>query len=153
MINTTCSRIILIDNDLHCFKSIPTHCNSLTGNVSRMWFNIHAAPTREIGQQSAPKNACCKYSGLQHRLQHSFSKCTATAASVYCPLLGMFKVTVKGCKRNTATEWTNSTTFITQNITVTKFEPLYRHRCGYNAHQNVKSHCLVVLITMSLQLL
>ena len=33
------------------------------------------------------KNAFCKYSGLQHRLQHSF-KCTATTASEQHPLLG-----------------------------------------------------------------
>ena len=42
---------------------------------------------------------------------------------------------------------------ITQNITVTKFKPLYQHRCGYKAHQNVKSHCFVVLIKTSFQLL
>ena len=33
------------------------------------------------------KNAFCKYSGLQHRLQHSF-KYTATTASEQHPLLG-----------------------------------------------------------------
>ena len=27
------------------------------------------------------KNACCKYSEMHHRLQHSFSKCIATTAS------------------------------------------------------------------------
>ena len=33
----------LIDNNLHCFKPIPTHCNLFAGNVSRMWLNIHSA--------------------------------------------------------------------------------------------------------------
>ena len=60
------------------------------------------------------KNACCKYSGLQHRLQHNFSKWTATTASEaptarVCSV-GMFKVTVKRCRRNTEAESTNSTT-------------------------------------------
>ena len=34
---------VLIDNNLHCFKPIPTHCNSFAGNVSRLWLNIHSA--------------------------------------------------------------------------------------------------------------
>ena len=42
---------------------------------------------------------------------------------------------------------------ITKNVTITKRVPLYQHRCGYKAHQNVKSHCYVVLIKMSFQLL
>ena len=75
---------VLIDNNLYCFKPIPTHCNSFAGNVSRMWLNIHSAWAQDLGQQSAEikaKNTCCKYSGSQHTLQHSFSKCTATIAS------------------------------------------------------------------------
>ena len=106
---------VLVDNDLHYLKPIPTHCNSFAGNVSRMWLNIHSAWAQDLRQQSTEikaKNACCKYSGSQHRLQHSFSKCTATTASEQRPLLGMFEVTVKGCRRNTATESTNSTNFI-----------------------------------------
>ena len=89
---------VLVANNLHYLKPIPTHCNSFAGNVSRMWLNIHSAWAQDLRQQSTEikaKNACCKYSGSQHRLQHSFSKCTATTA-----------------RRNTATESTNSTNFI-----------------------------------------
>ena len=41
---------VLVDNNLHCFKPIPTHCNSFAGNVSRMWFNIHSAWAQDLGQ-------------------------------------------------------------------------------------------------------
>ena len=43
---------VLIDNNLHCFKPIPTHCNSFAGNVSPMWLNIHSAWAQDLGQQS-----------------------------------------------------------------------------------------------------
>ena len=43
---------VLVDNNLHCFKPIPTHCNSFAGNVSRMWLNIHSAWAQDLGQLS-----------------------------------------------------------------------------------------------------
>ena len=43
---------VLIDNNLHCFKPIPTHCNSFAENVSRMWLNIHSAWAQDLGQQA-----------------------------------------------------------------------------------------------------
>ena len=46
---------VLIDNNLHCFKSIPTHCDSFAGNVSRMWLNIHSAWAQDLAQK-APKS-------------------------------------------------------------------------------------------------
>ena len=42
--------IVLVDNNLHCFKPIPTHCNSFAGNVSRMLLNIHSAWAQDLGQ-------------------------------------------------------------------------------------------------------
>ena len=75
-------KIALNDNNLPCFKPIPIPRNSFTGNICDI--DIHSARDRELGQQSfeiKTTNACCKYSGLQHRLQHGFSKCTATTAS------------------------------------------------------------------------
>ena len=41
---------VLVDNNLHCFKPIQTHCNSFAGNVSRMWLNIHSAWAQDLGQ-------------------------------------------------------------------------------------------------------
>ena len=41
---------VLVDNILHFFKPIPTHCNSFAGNVSRMWLNIHSAWAQDLGQ-------------------------------------------------------------------------------------------------------
>ena len=41
---------VLVDNNLHCFKPIPTHSNSFAGNVSRMWLNIHSAWAQDLGQ-------------------------------------------------------------------------------------------------------
>ena len=41
---------VLVNNNLHCFKLIPTHCNSFAGNVSRMWLNIHSAWAQDLGQ-------------------------------------------------------------------------------------------------------
>ena len=41
---------VLVDNNLHCFKPIPTHCNSFAGNVSRMWLNIHSPWAQDLGQ-------------------------------------------------------------------------------------------------------
>ena len=43
---------VLVDNSRHCFKPIPTYCNSFAGNVSRMWLNIHSAWAQDIGQLS-----------------------------------------------------------------------------------------------------
>ena len=112
---------VLIANNLHCFKPIPTPCNSFAGNVSRMWLNMHSHNSKWI----APAARVCSmwlWKGVGEILQPSW------------PIVRISYVT-------------------TQNITVTKFMPLYQHRCGYNAHQNVKSHCFVVLVEMSFQLL
>ena len=75
-------KIVLNGNNLPCFKPIPIPFNSFAGNVCDI--DIHSAKARELGQQSfeiKTMNARCKYSGLQYRLQRSFSKCTATRAS------------------------------------------------------------------------
>ena len=145
---------VLIDNDLHCFKPIPTHCNSSAGTVSRMWLNIPSDWAQYLGQQNAEikaKNACCKYSWSQHRLQLSFSKCTATTASEWRPLLPVCSMwLLKGVDEilQPNRPIVRISYVISQNITVPKFKPLYQHRWGYKAH-----HCFVVLIKMSFQLL
>ena len=36
---------------------------------------------------------------------------------------------------------------------MTKFKPLYQHRCGYNTYQNDKLYYIFVFITMSFKLL
>ena len=150
---------ILIDNNLYCFNPVPTHCNSFAGNVSRMWLNIHSAWAQDLGQQSAKikaKNACFKYFGSQHRLQHTVlanAQPQQQVNSSCCWVCSRWLWKGVGEILQPSRPIIRISYVITQNITVPKFKPLYQHRCGYNAHQNVKSHCFVVLIKMSFQLL
>ena len=147
-------KIVLNDNNLPCFKPIPIPCNSFAGNVCDI--DIHSARAREPGQQSfeiKTMNACCKYSRLQHRLQDSFSKYSHNIKWIAPATIGYVQGDWVGEIPQPNQPIVRLLYVITQYITATMFKTLYQHRCGHNAHQNVKPHCFVVLIMMPFQLL
>ena len=134
---------LLNDNNLPCFKPIPIHCNSFTGNVCDI--DIHSARARELGQQSfeiKTMNACCKYSGPRDRLQHSFGKCTLSHKNKWIALAPAAWVCSRWLWKGVGEipqpnqPIVRLLYVIMQNITATMFKNLYQHRCGYNAHQS-----------------
>ena len=150
---------VLIDNILHCFKPIPIHCNSFAGNVSHMWLNIHSAWAQDLGQQSAEisrrrmhaANILDRSIDCDTVLANAQPQQQANSARCWVCSRWLWKGVGEILQPNRPI--VRLPYVIAQNITVTKFKPLYQHRCGYKAHQNVMAQCFVVLIKMSFQLL
>ena len=146
---------VLIDNNLHCFKPITSHCNSFTGNVSRMRiceypFSLgpgsRATKRRMHAANILDRSIDCTtvLANAQPQQQVKSARCWVCSRWLWKgvgEILQQYRPIVR------------ISHVITQNITVTKLKHLYQHRCGKKAHQNVKSHYFAVFIKMSFQLL
>ena len=75
---------VLVDNNLHCYKPIPTHCNSFAANVSRMWLNIHSAWAQDLGQLAETWWMTSIYS--THELVYHVSRAVVTQAGQLWPI-------------------------------------------------------------------
>ena len=100
VIYTTCTSFIFNNNNLPFFKPFQLIATRSRGMCHVCDINIHSARALQLGQQSVEKetkNACSKYSRLQHRLQHSFTYAQPHLQANSTRCQGMFKVTVKDC--------------------------------------------------------